>query len=165
MLITVSVFRQGRSTNGIRGINPFAERSLVENQEEKWTELVFLSFWRARSCRFNNPPLRRWKNATPAEKSTSSIHHHHCRRHFCPVECVNFKRRNKKKRRLPSSSSFLSLSLSAASPPPLLCLKKTHHQQHCYTIRWSAVCLLAYIHTYNPRIVISLLQLIYLWHS
>ncbi len=79
---------------------------------------------------FNNP-FRRWINATPAEKSTSHIrHHHHSRRHLCLVECVNFKRRNKK-------LFFLIFSN----------LKKTHHH-HLLCTSWSVVCLLAYISTY-----------------
>jgi hypothetical protein len=110
---------------------------LVENKEKMNRTILSLS----RSCQFNNPPLRRWKNATPTEKSTSYIHHHHCRRHFCSVECVNFKRRNKKKK----APFFIFFLL-------LLLLKKTHHHHHHHllcTIRWSVVWLLTYIHTYN----------------
>ncbi len=136
MLITISIFFcciegsfvGNKLTNEIVSIQAFIEHSLVENKEKMNRTILSLS----RSCQFNNPPLRRWKNATPAEKSTSYIHHH-CRRHFCPVECVNFKRRNKKK------SSLLLLLL----------LKKTHHHHHhlLYTITWSVVWLLTSIRT------------------
>jgi hypothetical protein len=98
---------------------------LVENIEKKKRKLDDFLFYE-----FNNP-FRRWINATPAEKSTSHIrHHHHSRRHLCLVECVNFKRRNKK-------LFFLIFSN----------LKKTHHH-HLLCTSWSVVCLLAYISTY-----------------
>jgi len=113
--------------------------------------ITILSF----SCQFNNPPLCRWKNATPTEKSTSYIHHHHCRRHFCSVECVNFKRRNKKKK----APFFIFFLL-------LLLLKKTHHHHHHHllcTIRWSVVWLLTYIHTYNHTYIQLLLLFFFLF--
>ncbi len=109
-----------------------SSRSLNIDWWKKKTEEMNITIL-SLSCQFNNPPLRRWKNATPAEKSTSYIHHH-CRRHFCPIECVNFKRRNKK---LPSSSSSF-----------FLLLKKTHHHHLLCSTRWSVVRLLTYIDTY-----------------
>jgi hypothetical protein len=75
-----------------------------KKKRKKWTELFSPSFFSLVSLIILHFVVE--KNATPAEKSTSYIHHHHCRRHFCPVECVNFKRRNKKK----LSSSFFSLT-------------------------------------------------------
>jgi hypothetical protein len=145
-------FLGNKSTNEIHSILMFVAYWLVEKKEENdemniTSPPLSLSF----SCQFNNPPLRRRKNATPAEKSTSYIHHHLCRRHFCLVECVNFKRRNKS---VPSSFFFLSLKkhiiiIFCALLGEVLC-----------------GCLHTFIRTFiYTQLLFSLLRLIYIWHS
>lgn len=82
---------------------------------------------------------RREKNegTTLAEKSTSSIHQH-CRRYFCLVECVNFKKRKRSLQHcfLFSSSSFYSNSF--------LIFFFSSLNKHIFSIsmtRWSVVWL------------------------